>query len=263
MDLTSKMKTVETSDSGLIPGTILKRCDNAQNGVSVRNMPEWKDGFDWYVFRASYGREDKAYKLLEGLDADIYIPRHTVYVRTKGGVKSIVKKLMPNFVFAYLSEYDARLFTKGPAAFDETFKQRAQGEKRDIFELNTLVSFYYNHFVKDENGMNPPLVVPYNQMKDFFIATRLEKDVIPVVPGTFKAGEQVEVIEGEFKGLTGRVIREERSKKKLLVQLTNNGTMLPPSSRTGEDKCRLFFQLPCIGSFGSAYIPTAYFRKVE
>ena len=81
MDEQSKTTTVEAIDSGLAPGTILKRCDDAQNGVSVKNvpeptdshMPEMKAGYYWYVFRASYGREERATKLLkEKLGADLY-----------------------------------------------------------------------------------------------------------------------------------------------------------------------------------------------
>ena len=242
MDQQSIKKTVGTSDSGLAPSTIPGGCDKAQNGVSVRSVPERKDGYEWYVFRASYGREDKAYTLLERLQAITYLPRHTVYFKGKSGVKSEIKKLMPNFVFAYLPQVDARLFTRGPKFVDSDFKQRAKEEQRDILELNQLLSFYYNHFTVGKDGMNPPLTIPYPQMEQFIIATRLEKDVIPLSPGTFHVGEEVEVIAGDFKGLTGKVLQVHTNKQRL--------------------KVRLMFQLPCLGSFGSASIPTAYFKKM-
>ena len=59
MDATSTKDTVETSDAGLAPSTIPGGCNDAQNGVSVENVPPQKEGYEWYVFRASYGREDK------------------------------------------------------------------------------------------------------------------------------------------------------------------------------------------------------------
>ena len=210
-----------------------------QKGVSVRSMPERKAGYEWYVFRANYGREDRAYQLLERLEAVTYLPRHTVYTRTKTGVKSEVKKLMPYFVFAYLTVYEARLFTKGPKAGDALYEARSAEAQKDILELNQLISFYYNHFVTGKDGLNPPLIIPYVQMEAFFIATRLEKDVMPVEPGTFSVGEEVKVVEGEFAGLVGRVIRVQKSKK----------------------KHRLLIQLPCLGSFSSASIPIAYFVR--
>ncbi|MBO6144405.1 MAG: KOW motif-containing protein [Prevotella sp.] len=206
-------------------------------------MPERKDGYEWYVFRASYGREDRAKTLLERLQVFSYVPRHTVYRRTKTGVKSEVRNLLPNFVFAYLTAREARLLAKGPVAHDTFFDEKSRQDQEDILALNTLLSFYYNHFVKGNDGMNPPLVVPYHQMKEFFIATRLEKDVIPLSPGTFRVGEEVEVVEGDFKGLTGKVLYVHSNKKRL--------------------KVRLMFQLPCLGSFGSASIPISYFRKIE
>ena len=262
MDVQSSEQTVGTSDSGLTPRTILKGCTSAQNGVSVRNMPERKDGYEWYVFRANRGREDKAYQLLESLQAATYLPRHTVYSRTKSGVKPLVKKLMPYFVFAYLTEYEARLFTKGPKANDQLFRGRSEQDQKTIRELNILLSFYYNHFVKGDDGMNPPLIIPYGQMEKFFIATRLEKDVMPVEPGAFHVGETVQVVEGEFAGLVGRVIRVDKSKKRLNVRLTDGDTMVSfPQEEPGQR--RLFFQLPCLGSFSSASIPTAYFRKID
>ena len=270
MDEQSKTTTVEAIDSGLAPGTILKRCDDAQNGVSVKNvpeptdshMPEMKAGYYWYVFRASYGREERATKLLkEKLGAFTYTPKSTVYTRTKTGVKSMIQKLMPNFVFAYLTEYEARLYAKGPSAGDEAFKHSAWEKQKAVHELNELISFYYNHFQKDGDGMNPPLVIPYGQMATFVKATWPEKNVIPVTLGTFEIGEEVEVIEGEFKGLRGRVIRKQDKKQRLGVQLINGGMQAPPSSQKRE-KRRLLFQLSCLGSFGSAYIPVAYFRKV-
>lgn len=242
MDEQSITQTVATSDSGLTPGTILKGCDDdAQNGVSVRNMPERREGYEWYVFRANHGREDRAYQLLENLQVETYLPRHTVYTRTESGVKPVVKKMMPYFVFAYLSEYEARLFVKGPKPGDPRFEERQPKAKRDVLELNTLLSFYYNHFVTGKDGMNPPLIIPYDQMQTFYIATRLEKDVMPVEPGRFSVGEEVKVVAGEFAGLVGRVIRVQKNKQRL--------------------KVRLLFQLPCLGSFSSATIPIAFFAK--
>lgn len=240
MDEQSKTDAVETTDSGLTPSTILGGCDNAQNGVSVENMPLRKEGYAWFVFRASYGREDKAADLLKSLHTDTYVARHTVYVKKKtGGVKSVVKKLLPNLIFAYLTKEESRLFTKGPESHGMLFTNRTRADQILIAELSAIISYYYNHFETDDFGKNPPLTIPYRQMQDFVIATCTERDVMPVDDRLFQKGDEVEVIMGEFKGLRGRVIRQQRNKQRLL------------------------FQLPCLGSFSSALIPTAYFRKIE
>ena len=268
--------TVETLDSGLTSGIIPKECDSAPDGVSVRNMsietdshiPPKREGYDWYVFRASYGREDRASKLLhEGLGVFTYIPRRTVYTRTETGVKPKIENLLPNIVFAFLPEYEARLYVKGPTDEDTNFKIAPKETKKTIFELNTLISFYYDHFKKGSDGMNTPLLIPYSKMELFVNATWPEKNVIPL--GQDKAqwdeyaiGEEVEVIEGMFKGLKGRVIRKIDNKHRLGVQLINGGMQQPTSPKSRERR-RLLFQLPCLGSFGSAYIPVSYFRKIK
>ena len=259
MDFPSNAYTVETLDSGLTPRTIPGWCSNAQNEVSVENVPAKREGYEWYVLRASYGREDRAAKLLADLQATPYIACHTVYTRTESGVKPVIKKLLPNLVFAYLSKADAMLFTKGPNSQRTLLNNRTREEQKLIAELSAIVSYYYNHFEHDHYGKNPPLTVPYRQMQDFIIATSTQKDVMPVKEQQFQIGEEVEVVVGEFKGLRGRVIRQQRNKRKLFVQLHNNAP-IPPEQADGK---RLIFQLSCLGSFSSALIPAAYFRKVE
>jgi len=269
-------ETVETLDSGLASGTIPKGCDDAQNGVSVRNMPvetdshipPMREGYDWYVFRASYGREDKASQLLHDvLGVFTYIPRRTVYKRTETGVKAKIENLLPNIVFAFLPEYEARLYVKGPSDKDVNFMSATNETRKTIFELNTLISFYYDHFNKGNDGMNKPLLIPYSKMELFVNATWPEKNVIPLGKDKiqleeYDIGEEVEVVEGVFKGFKGRVIRKIDNKFRLGVQFINGGMQQPKSTKSRERR-RLLFQLPCLGSFGSAYIPVSYFRKIE
>jgi transcription antitermination factor NusG len=221
-------------------------------------MPEEKAGYDWFVFRASYSREEKASELIERLNAPAYVARHTVYTRTKTGVKSQVKILIPNLVFAYLSHQEAELFVKGPTLKDLQFQRRTEEEKKNILKLTQILSYYYNHF-KLAGGKNPPLTIPYKDMEKFIIATSSEKDVMPIDEREFEIGEEVQVVMGEFMGLRGRVMRRQARTKKLLVQLHDNVPLLPAQ---GGAK-RLCFQLPCLGSFCSALIPSAYFRKVD
>lgn len=270
MDAPSNTNTVATLDSGLASGTIPKGCNDAQNGVSVRNVPLESDshippqckGYDWYVFRATYGREDRASKLLhEELGVFTYIPRRTVYTRTETGVKPKIENLLPSIVFAFLPEHEARLYVKGPSEKDQNFKTATKETKDAIFELNGLISFYYDHFKTGENGLNAPLLIPYGDMQRFVCATWPEKNVVPITPDNYEIGEEVEVVFGEFKGLRGRVIRKTDKKQRLGVQLTSGGMQAPTTSNSRERR-RLLFQLPCLGTFGSAYIPVAYFRKV-
>ena len=258
MDAQSKNDTVRTVDSGLTPSTILGGCSNAQNEVSVENILVKRAGHEWYVFRASYGREDKASDLIESFSAQTYVACHTIYTRTKSGVKPVIKKLLPNFVFAYLTREQSELFAKGPLLRKTLFEAQTNEDKRRILELSEIISYYYNHFASD-NGKNPPLIIPYEDMKRFIIATSTQKNVLPVDERLFEIGEEVEIAMGEFKGFRGKVMRKLPKKKRLLVQLQGHR----PVTTERKGKQRLFFQLPCLGSFCSALIPTAYFRKIE
>lgn len=267
MDEQSNIETVETTDSGLTPSTIPGVCKDVQNGVSVRNMPAPKDGYYWYVFRASYGRAEKAAEKMLELEVFSYIAYHTVQIMKNGKRKRTVKPLIPGIIFAYLTDDDAELITRGPKpivkgskdAFDSLDKKK----KDSIFELTKILSYYYDHFHIDKrSGLNPPLTIPYREMADFINATCTKKDVRPLKKGSFVAGDEVIVVTGEFKGLRGRVLRNYEGKKQLRVQFSYDPTNPSVKDKNGE-KNRLCIQLPCLGYFSTASIPAAYFKKIE
>lgn len=229
-------------------------------------MPAPTNGFDWYVFRVSYGRADKACEQLRELvAANCYFhPTHTVYFRTSTGVKSAVEPLMPYFIFAFLSEADARLFANGPSAHDDEFLSRNIEEQSRIHRLNELLSFYYNHTqtLSADNVKNPPLTIPHKQMLQFLNVTQDDAEVIKGDTEDFEIGEMVRVTKGKFEGLTGMVIRKEKNKKKLYIRLSNGMPAVPPPFRYRDGRQRILVNIPTLGSFGSAYIPVSYFEKI-
>lgn len=276
MDVESKVDTVETVDSGLTSSTIPGRCERkAQNGVSVGNVPEPREGYEWYVFRVSYSRISKVRACLDMLESCSYVPYHTVHVMEKGKRRRKIEPLISGIIFAYLTSQQSRLYTKGPkvmrkndadkplAPADKTINDMFIGlepEKRAaVIGLTKLISYYYNHFETDGEGKNPPLIIPYATMSNFINGTHTRKGVKPLQEGTFTVGDEVEVVEGEFKGLRGRVIKEDKSKKRLRVQMTGFAAAQP----VREDRGRICLTLPLLGSFGSAYIPTAFFKKTQ
>ena len=276
MDAESKVDTVETVDSGLTSSTIPGRCERkAQNGVSVGNVPEPREGYEWYVFRVSYSRISKVRACLDMLESSSYVPYHTVHVMEKGKRRRKIEPLISGIIFAYLTSPQSRLYTKGPkvmrkndadkplAPADKTINDMFIGlepEKRAaVIGLTKLISYYYNHFETDGEGKNPPLIIPYATMSNFINGTHTRKGVKPLQEGTFTVGDEVEVVEGEFKGLRGRVIKEDKSKKRLRVQMTG----FAAAQAVREDRGRICLTLPLLGSFGSAYIPTAFFKKTQ
>lgn len=276
MDAESKVDTVETVDSGLTSSTIPGRCERkAQNGASVGNVPEPREGYEWYVFRVSYSRINKVRACLDLLESCSYIPYHTVHVMENGKRRRKIKPLISGIVFAYLTSQQSRLYTKGPQAIknnnadqplapadktiNDLFISLSPEKRAAVVGLTKLISYYYNHFETDSEGKNPPLIIPYPTMSNFINGTHTRKGVKPLQEGTFTVGDEVEVVEGEFKGLRGRVIKEDKSKKRLRVQMTGFGA----NPEVRQEHGRICLALPLLGSFSSADIPTAYFKKVE
>lgn len=105
----------------------------------------------------------------------------------------------------------------------------------------SFLSYYYNHFRLDENQKNPPLTISRKEMENFIIATCNSSEHLKFVDESqchFKGGETVEVIDGMFKGVEGRVARVS-GQQRVVLSLSN------------------------VGLISTAYIPTAFLRVVS
>lgn len=101
-----------------------------------------------------------------------------------------------------------------------------------------FLSYYYNHLELDETQKNPPLTVSCKEMENFIIATCNQSEHLKFVTESqchFKGGETVEVIDGMFKGVEGRVARVS-GQQRVVLSLSN------------------------VGLISTAYIPTAFLR---
>lgn len=70
--------------------------------------------------------------------------------------------------------------------------------------------YYYNHFQTDAQGKNPPLTIPYEEMMNFIRATSVDNEHVRLINPEqcrYKSGDLVRVMEGDFKGIIGRVAR--------------------------------------------------------
>ena len=100
----------------------------------------------------------------------------------------------------------------------------------------SFITFYYDHFNKKSDGKNPPLVVPKESMDNFIKLTSIDNEhilLIDEVNGTYKQGDYVRIIDGQFKGIEGRVTKI-----------------------TGQK--RVIVELPGICSIATAYIPKGF-----
>ena len=177
---------------------------SSKTGVSVRYVENTDKS--WYVFRASYGREDKASDILVEDGTYTYIAKKYVERYIRGKRKRYLQTLIPNLLFVY------------------TTKVKADEYINCTPELSYL-TYYYNHFEHDNEHKNPPLVIPANEMRTFINATRnKDKHLLFIEPSRvhFKGGELVKIIDGPFVGVEGKVARVS-GQQRVVVSLSKIG----------------------------------------
>lgn len=172
----------------LTPDTI-PEAKSSNTGVSVKYVPT--SGMRWYVFRASYGKEDKALDYIVEDGTFAYIAKRYVNKTVNGKEKKVLETLIPNILFVYTTEGKAYEYVKRTPAL-------------------SYLTYYYNHFELDESGKNPPLTISCKEMENFIMATCKKSEQLRFVNESqchFKGGELVRITDGAFKGVEGRVAR--------------------------------------------------------
>jgi transcription antitermination factor NusG len=196
---------------------IIPEAEIPQKGVSVRYVKSSDN--DWYVLRASYGREVRARDLLIDMGLYAYVAQRYEMKEVGGKRKKVLVSLLPNLIFAYMPRRDAAFYVKGPSpSFIEDYKKTSAAERisedrlSKVIELSSLISFYYNHFAKDDHDAekNPPLVIDSQEMLSFIRATSTKSSHLKNVDlqkCRFLDDQMVEVVQGNYKGVKGRIAR--------------------------------------------------------
>ena len=206
----STLSNVATCGGELNPSSVRLAPDtfpeakSSKTGVSVRYVPDKNKS--WYVFRASYGREDKAADFLINDGTYIYIAKKYVEGYVHGKRRRYLQTLIPSLLFAYTSEEKAEEYINNTPAI-------------------SFLTYYYNHFKTVNGQKNPPLIIPNNEMNSFVKATiNKNEHLLFVEPSQchYKSGEMVKVIEGAFKGVVGKVARIS-GQQRVVISLSNIG----------------------------------------
>ena len=169
---------------------------NNKGGVSVENVPDANR--QWFVLRVLYGRIIKAKALVEAKGLECYVPLRYKEVRKKGKKRIITEPLLPSFLFVHASA--------------EQVETVIHDNKVVTNESRALLCYYFDHttYGQDNPERNPPLTIRDKAMDNFIKLTSIKNPhVIPVTSENiqFKLGDEIVVIEGEFKGIHGRVAR--------------------------------------------------------
>lgn len=182
----------------------LPEAKSSQTGVSVEYAHD--QGKKWFVFRASYGRVDRASEVMINDGTYVYVARRYVQKIYHGKRKKVLEPLIPNLVFAYTSEKKADEYVNNTPAL-------------------SFLSYYYNHFEMDEMKKNPPLTVSDSEMKRFILATCNHNEHLMFVNESqchYKSGDIVIVNDGLFRGVEGRVARVA-GQQRVILSLSNIG----------------------------------------
>ena len=182
----------------------IPKARSSKTGVSVRYVPD--ENKNWYVFRASYGREDKALDFLVEDGTYVYIGKRYTRKVINGRWKRVLETLIPNLLFVYTTSEKAEEYIKRTPAL-------------------SYLTYYYNHFSTNERQKNPPLTVPRKEMENFIHATCNRNEhlmFVEVEQCHFKGGETVKIINGMFKGVEGKVARV-CGQQRVIVSISNVG----------------------------------------
>ena len=134
------LSNVETRGGETNPPCIEQQLDvipeatSSKTGVSVRYVPTPRKS--WYVFRASYGREDKALDILVEDGTYAYIAKRYNYKFKNGKKEQILETLIPNLLFVYTTAQKAEEYIKHTPAL-------------------SFLTYYYNHFEKEGECCDP------------------------------------------------------------------------------------------------------------
>ena len=184
------------NDDNLSPCTgiisnVLPEAQRSQTGVSSEYVH--KKEYHWFVLRVTYNRTQKACDIISNAGVQSYMPMHYIIKKNIGKKKRILQPLLPNLFFVYTTREIANSIVK----------------KKD--EDTPILKYYLDKTrPKETNGKHPPLTIPFDAMTNFIKATSTESDHVRIVSNEqchYKSGDIVKVIDGEFKGVTGRVAR--------------------------------------------------------
>ena len=176
----------------------------------------------WYVLRVSYGRAEKANDLLTSKGIETFLPLHTVYKVIHGKRSKRRVPLLPNFLFVQTTHHIIETLLKSTPDF-------------------SFITFYFNHFETNDNGKNPPLVVPKKEMDNFIKLTDIDDEHIRVVDQSqlrYCKGDIVRVTDGAFCGIVGKVAKI-----------------------TGQQ--RVVVEIPGLCNIATAYIPKAFLEVIS
>ncbi len=146
----------------------------------------------WYAMRATYGRATRAMQICEErpelYPCKCYVPIFKTREKINGHARNVTRAYMDNLLYIFATRQVADLIAadKGPLSF---------------------INYYYDHF---SHIYKDPLVIRHEAMKNFMRYMHAQSDDKRLVQRQhvhYRNGDLVEVLDGPFKGVQGRIAR--------------------------------------------------------
>jgi len=219
-------------EAALLPDNLCSQI--AESGVSLNYIlsPTFvePEGYQWFVLRVPYGKEREVAATIQSPSLFSYAPVQTV-ARMRNGKRQLVEvSALPNMFFAYAREEELAYYQQRQIVLKD-HPDWQPGQLR----------FMYDHTRKNEMGYDRKMTVPMKQMRHFIRVTMQHDEHVRVYLNdafSAKQGDYVEVIEGKFAGVRGRVARLH-GQTCVLVELDGI----------------------CVAS--TAYVPKAFLKKIN
>ena len=164
----------------------------------------------WFVVRAKYQTEKKIRAYFESLFVEYFIPFRKVKVEQRGKRVEKEKPVIPGLLFIR-TDYSSALMI-------------ANESKIRFSYLRSL-------------GSGKLLVVPDKQMEDFMFLLNFSETAVHISNDHLKKGDRVRVVQGDFAGIEGELIRIKGHK-------------------------RVVVRLEGLFSLATTYIPSNYLEKI-
>lgn len=179
----------------------------------------------WYVLRATYNRVCKANEIItKEYGGQVYLPMQYAVKQVNGKKKRILMPLLPNIIFVYATDAEIEKYVSRKS------------------RLSLFLRYFRNRLEpRGTSGKHPPLTIGFREMMNFINATKNSSEHIKIVEKQqchYKSGDMVQVINGDFKGVVGRVARVS-GQQRVIIEI--------------EGLCLV----------ATAYIPTDFIKRIE
>ena len=175
----------------------------------------------WYVLRTTLRREMKAASFLAAHGIQTYVAQQYQSRQHDGKEIRKLENILPNMLFARLTSQQ----------FEDIFHRHSSSASSQLARQLSFVSYCYDTTYRNAESKAEPLTIPDGEMHNFMLATETCENDFELLPQSqYPKGDmdEVLVVGGKHKGVSGRMMVNASGHKRILVPLKNLITIRMP-----------------------------------